>query len=1456
MTKTHSAFRGRTARFFTLPSSWQICGFAFLKRRLRSTTALVSGRSGPALRALLLGTGLSTLATAAHADTTYWVNPGIGDWAVGANWDSGVPFPSDSANVDDGTALVGGGDLGSTGSLRVGGDAATTGTVTVDGAGSTLWINTSAWIGYIGTGVLNVTNGGLVDATGLDIYVGGNTYTLGDNSDSDGTINIDGAASTLSAHDIVLGEEGPGRLNISNGGTANTDGDAVFGTYADGSGFASVDGAGSNWNVGGNIYVALEGEGELTLSDGGVLTANSGTGTVYVASNSGSTGTINIGAAAGDAAVAAGSLDADIITFGIGDGTLNFNHTETDYDFTADISGPPIGYGTITLMGGTTGFSGDMSGYYGTLEIYGGTLSVADGETVHNRTGFVGIGVGDTGTALVDGSTASWTSTSYLHVGDYGTGNVTVGNGGYLSSTDAYLGYQASGDGTVTVTGAGSGWDVDGLLHVGFSGTGELNIADGGAVMVDGGSGTVHLAENSGTTATLNIGAAAGDTATGAGTLNAASVIFGDGSGTVVFNHTNTAYSFGANISGAGDVEAHSGTTTLAGNNTYTGSTTIFGGTLSVTGNTTGTDTVAVEDGALIVQSGGTLSNDTGFVGNTAGTTGTAAVTGAGSNWTNSTELYVGYAGNGALVVSDGGAVTDTSGYIGYNVSSTGAATVTGTGSSWDNSSVYYVGFMGAGELTVSDGGTVTNTTGYIGYNVSSMGTATVTGTGSNWTNSSNLFIGRSGTGELIVSDGGTVTDATGYIGYTSGSTGTATVTGVGAQWINSSAISVGRDGAGSLTISDGGTVQSGNISFIGYGAGSSGDVTVTGTGSVWSNSGDIFVGNNGGGTLTLSDGGSVNVNSGTGTVQLAVNAGATGTLNIGAAIGDAATAAGIVNASGVTFGPGTGTISFNHTETDYDFDPILSGSGILNHWAGTTNLTANNSFFTGTTNIFGGLLNVDSSLGGITNVNGGVLGGSGSLAMLAVNDGGTLAPGHSVGTLNVGDASFLAGSVYEVELNGGGFAAGVNNDFLNAFGTITITGGTVNVLVENGSDNGSTYSLGTYTIASAAGGVTGAFDGVTDDYLFLDFLLGYDASNIYLTSERAAYFSDMADTDNQGAVAGAADDMSTGDPIFDALLGLSTEDQARAAYDALSGEGHATLATVFLRDSRYVREAMLEQGAARGACGDWASAHGAYSKADSDGNAAAADSITTGLVVGADRCVNNAWLGASVHLGTTSLDIDDRATMADGVDLGAGLYGGAALGGTDFSFGAAYTRHYISTERAIAFGGVRETPSADYEAGTVQIFGEAARDFDWDGMQITPFARAAYIHNRTEGFSESGGDTALTVAGETNTATLGTLGVRSAHEFAYSNGDTATVSGTIGWRHAFDDDAPSINTAFEGSSRFAVAGVPLTRDALVLGARASLNIGASATLDLSYSGEFSGSTDDHAFSLTFRQTF
>lgn len=289
--------------------------------------------------------------------------------------------------------------------------------------------------------------------------------------------------------------------------------------------------------------------------------------------------------------------------------------------------------------------------------------------------------------------------------------------------------------------------------------------------------------------------------------------------------------------------------------------------------------------GWLSITGGAEVADSTGRLGVYAGSSGVATVSGTSSEWINRSYTYIGASGTGTVVVEAGGQVSGAIGYIGYAPSGSGAVTVTGEGSEWTSASLY-AGYSGAGALEITAGAHVSSSNGYLGFNNRSTGAATVSGAGSLWDlGSKELWVGRDGSGTLTVSDGGSVTAGTVYASHQDLSgDGTITATRGGVLDVDlvfdashgmqktfgfgtggtlnltldgTSALGVGYREDGSLRIADGVVITS-SPGYLGYHEGSSGTASVTGSGSQWVNSGNLFVGRHGSGMLTVSDGGLV----------------------------------------------------------------------------------------------------------------------------------------------------------------------------------------------------------------------------------------------------------------------------------------------------------------------------------------------------------------------------------------------------------------------------------------------------------------------------------------------------------------------------------------------------------------------------------------------------------------------
>ncbi|MBX3412187.1 MAG: PEP-CTERM sorting domain-containing protein [Pirellulales bacterium] len=291
----------------------------------------------------------------------------------------------------------------------------------------------------------------------------------------------------------------------------------------------------------------------------------------------------------------------------------------------------------------------------------------------------------------------------------------------------------------MTVNGAGSTWTNDGDLVVGsFGGEGLLEITGGGAVSSISGSiqPTGHvIADGAGSAWSNNgdlfVGGGGKLEITGGGAVSSISSFLWE-------DHATAA------VDGVGSTWT----------NEFLG---VLGGTLEITG-------------------GGEVSNTWAHIGN--GSTARVTVAGAGSRWTNDNALLVGESnGDGTLEITGGGAVSSYLSHIGLTASSTGRVTINGPGSEWTNTSELFVGSSGEGALEITGGGTVNNQSASVAYSPNSVGVVTVDGAGSTWTNEGNLVVGERGHGSLEITGGGAVAvENELYISHFSGGAGSVQV--------------------------------------------------------------------------------------------------------------------------------------------------------------------------------------------------------------------------------------------------------------------------------------------------------------------------------------------------------------------------------------------------------------------------------------------------------------------------------------------------------------------------------------------------------------------------------------------------------------------------------------------------------------------------------------------------------
>jgi T5SS/PEP-CTERM-associated repeat protein/autotransporter-associated beta strand protein len=452
--------------------------------RRRATSRARAGGKFVSSRLLATIALFAASAVSTHAQTRNWTGRFTPDWFLSGNWDSTFPRQTDDAIINTVTpnptvisrpgALARNLTVGAngTGTLTIqnGGTLADSfgtvgnlpggvGTVTVTGAGSNWSTAGSVVVGGLGTGILTIQDGGTVNSAG---------GSVGLSAGSTGTVTVTGPGSGWfngPSGGLNIGAFGTGTLTIANGATVFnfTAFTANIGQGAGSQGTVTVTGAGSSWINSSGVNIGNLGTGTLTIADSGVVA-----GPVTIATNAGSTGTLNIGAGAGNPAAAPGTLTAPSVAFGAGTGTINFNHTSADYVFAPAISGN----GTVNVLAGTTIFTGANT-YSGPTNVDAGTLRAGASNTFSPNSpvtiassgmldlnGFnqtvssvINAGPVNMGTGTAPGTVL--TTTSYTGTGGTIAMNTFLGADGSPSDRLVVNGGSATGNSFLRITNAG-----------------------------------------------------------------------------------------------------------------------------------------------------------------------------------------------------------------------------------------------------------------------------------------------------------------------------------------------------------------------------------------------------------------------------------------------------------------------------------------------------------------------------------------------------------------------------------------------------------------------------------------------------------------------------------------------------------------------------------------------------------------------------------------------------------------------------------------------------------------------------------------------------------------------------------------------------------------------------------------------------------------------------------------
>ncbi|MCE9543158.1 MAG: autotransporter domain-containing protein [Verrucomicrobia bacterium] len=672
---------------------------------------------------------------------------------------------------------------------------------------------------------------------------------------------------------------------------------------------------------------------------------------------------------------------------------------------------------------------------------YGSKLTVCDGAIVTSSTTYIGAfdtpGYYSSNNAVLITGGAAWTNSGSFYIGQSGSMNsLVISNAGLLvNAGDSIIGDNiTANNNSVLVTGVGSLWTNSGDISVGFYGSANsLVISNGGVVSNANPSPSPEPRSTIGYQGTSSNNWVL---VTGTNSLWEADIfqvgINGSSSNSLVISEGG--HVIASILYTGGDAGASNNSVIVTGSDAL----------LSVHYDAV----IGADEGfnSLVISNGGMVANGFGYIGlNTNSSNNSVLVTGTNSLWTNSGDLYVGYDGSGnSLVISNGGRVANVSGYVGFTSNAVGnSVTVDGSNSSWINSGDLYIGYAGqSNRLVISNGGYVSNVNGFDDGTspTDAFNSVLVTGFASRWINSENLTFGLAGhDNALVISNGGVVTvGSNSVIGdQVTASNNSVLVTGSNSLWSNSGYLYVGENGSGnSLVISGGGVVADGWGYIGGTTYSSNNSVLVTESNSLWTNNSDLYVGEYGSGnSLVISNGGSVA--NGDGYVGFTSNA-----------VGNSVTVDGShsswINSGDLYVGFGGQSNRL----------VISNGAQVAdnNGWIGYLNTSSNNSV-----TVNGGLWSNSGSL---------CVGTYGTGTLTIANGGSLIAPsitiaqsGGSIGILNIGSLNGTdgAGTITATTIN---FGSGSGTLNFNQIDSVTIS----SYIRSSPAGNGAINQLGTGT--------------------------------------------------------------------------------------------------------------------------------------------------------------------------------------------------------------------------------------------------------------------------------------------------------------------------------------------------------------------------------------------------------
>ncbi|MBL4864433.1 MAG: autotransporter outer membrane beta-barrel domain-containing protein [Rhodobiaceae bacterium] len=274
---------------------------------------------------------------------------------------------------------------------------------------------------------------------------------------------------------------------------------------------------------------------------------------------------------------------------------------------------------------------------------------------------------------------------------------------------------------------------------------------------------------------------------------------------------------------------------------------------------------------------------------------------------------------------------------------------------------------------------------------------------------------------------------------------------------------------------------------------------------------------------------------------------------------------------------------------------------------------------------------------------------------------------------------------------------------------------------------------------------------------------------------------------------------------------------------------------------------------------GIWLETFRTYGDVEASAQASGVGYRILGTTVGFDSKVSERLvLGGAVSY--TKTDTDIVTGLGDGAETRgthATAYGRYSFDGFDLLSAFSLTKNETEAMRITRIGGVTQRAASAYEGWSMSANAGVTTNVSFHGVDIAPAVSLAYVHQSTDGFSETGSGALLTVSSRRNDA----LNLRGVVRFSRRIDLTTQVAVTpevrVGGIYDLLNEDASVVARFSGTAAtFRTQGAQTDRGGALLGGGAVFHLQDGLHLYADYDGYYAGNETSHTGLVGARLSF